>query len=485
MSPAANPIRKTRIVCTIGPATSSPDLIRELLVSGMDVARINFSHGTQEEHARVIAALRDEARRLGRELAILGDLQGPKIRTNDVRGGKLNLETGAELRFIHSDSECREGLLTTKFAPLVRDSVVGDRILLNDGLLELEVVGKDPAGLTCRAVRGGPLASRRGINLPKVRLDVPALTDKDRDDVRFALEHDIDFLALSFVRCAEDILLLRKLIDDAGKGRSVQVVAKIEKPEALENLESILKSAHAVMVARGDLGVELGLEKVPAAQKHIIRQAIHHGIPVITATQMLESMIANPWPTRAEVSDVANAVFDGTDAIMLSGETAAGAFPIDTVRMVRSIVAEAEQQGYRNGTEEFQILDSSSSHLGMSLGKAAAVFADQMGATAMACMSDTGNAGIRLTAQRPSVPVYVFSCNLSAVRRMNLVRGAHGILLPEEPPPGHVFPAMERMLLERGLIHVGDPVVYTAGLSLKRNVTTNTIHLRTTESPRA
>jgi len=457
-------------------------MIRELIKAGMNVARLNFSHDTRESHAEAIRVLREEAKALGREIAIVADLQGPKIRTNCFPGGGIVLHEGSLVRMVCSEKDGAEGLITTKFAPLVRDAVVGDRILMNDGLLELAVERHDEQGLVCKVIAGGDLKDRRGINLPGVKLDVPAMTEKDVEDARFAMAHDVDFIALSFVRSAKDVVALKELISE--QRRPVQVIAKIEKPEAVEDLENILHATDAVMVARGDLGVEMGFDKVPAVQKLIIRQALSHGIPVITATQMLESMITSPRPTRAEASDVANAVFDGTDALMLSGETSMGKYPIESVRIMREIAADAERQKFFYNFDDWAILDSSSSKLGMSLGKAARMFADQMEAKALACLSDSGNAAIRITAQRPPAPVYMFSLRLDSVRRMNLVRGAQGILLNQELQPGHVFPEMERILLENGFVHEGDVVVYTAGISLNRNVTTNTIHIRTTGQDR-
>ncbi len=471
-------VRKTKIICTIGPASSSPETVRELLLAGMDVARFNFSHGSHEEHALGIRVVREEAGKLGREVAIMADLQGPKIRTNDFPGGAIRIEDGDEVRIVCSSAEGGPGLITTRFEPLVRDSTVGDRVLLNDGLVELKVVRKEEGGLACLVVHGGELKNRRGINLPFVKLDVRAMTDKDVEDARFALAQDVDFLALSFVRSARDVFQLKDLIDE--QTRPVQVIAKIEKPEAVENLDSILEAADAVMVARGDLGVEMGIEKVPGVQKRIIREAMFKGVPVITATQMLESMISSPRPTRAEASDVANAVFDGTDAVMLSGETSAGRFPVEVVKTMAEIVEDAERQQVYFNFDDPQILDSSSSKQGMSLGKAARIFAEQMGAKALACLSDTGNAAIRLTAQRPQIPVHMFSTRLDSVRRMSLVRGAYAIHLGESLPPGRVFPMMEALLVERGLVEAGDVVVYTAGISMSRAVTTNTIHVRTT-----
>ncbi|MBI5546999.1 MAG: pyruvate kinase [Deltaproteobacteria bacterium] len=471
------PARHTKIVCTLGPASRSPQVLRELLLAGMDVARLNFSHDTPEGHAAAIRTLRAQAKALGREVAIFADLQGPKIRTNCFPGGAIHLERGARVSVVHSEKDGAPGLITTRYFPLVRDAVAGDRLLLNDGFIELRVVAREGEGLTCEVVNGGELKDRRGINLPGVKLDVPAMTEKDLSDARFALAHDVDFIALSFVRSARDVEQLKAVI--AEQPRRVQVIAKIEKPEALDELDAILKVTDAVMVARGDLGVELGIEKVPAAQKQVIRQALCHGVPVITATQMLESMVVSARPTRAEVSDVANAVFDGTDALMLSGETSAGAYPVETVRIMGEIIDAAERQQVFFNFDDWHILDSSSSALGMSLGKAARLFAEQTGAKAMSCLSDTGNAAIRLTAQRPQIPVYMFSRHTDSVRRMGLVRGARGILLEEPLPPGRVFPGMESILLERGCVQRGDVVVYTAGISQNRNVSTNTIHIRT------
>jgi pyruvate kinase len=453
-------------------------MVRELLLAGMDVARFNFSHGTQAEHAQGIRTVRDEAKKLGREVAIFADLQGPKIRTNEFPGGAIMLVDGKDVRVVHSDGPGAPGVITTKFLPLVRDSSVGDRILLNDGLIELKVTRKSPEGLVCTVIHGGEVKDRRGINLPFVKLDVQAMTDKDVADARFALVNDVDFIALSFVRSSRDVLQLKDLIDE--QSRPVQVIAKIEKPEALDDLTRIIEVSDAVMVARGDLGVELGIEKVPGVQKRIIREALSKGVPVITATQMLESMITSPRPTRAEASDVANAVFDGTDALMLSGETSTGKYPIEAVRTMVQITVDAEQQVPFYNFDDWDILDSSSSKQGMSIGKSARILAEQMEAKALACLSDTGNAAIRLTAQRPRVPVFMVSLRRDSVRRMSLVRGAFAVLLEEPFPPGRVFPSMEALLVEKGLIQAGDVVVYTAGISKARGVTTNTIHIRTT-----
>ncbi|HEX5581052.1 MAG TPA: pyruvate kinase, partial [Gemmatimonadaceae bacterium] len=326
---------RTKIVCTLGPASSTREVIRDLMEAGLNVARINFSHGTHEQHARTIALVREVARELDRPVAILGDLQGPRIRIGDLPA-PLMLRQGQDISLCEEGEEGPDDVPVTY--PLHEDVHEGDRILVNDGLIELVVVEMRAPRVIARVVHGGEMGSHKGMNLPGVQVSAPSITDKDRADVAFAVEHGLDYLALSFVRRAEDIASLREMIP-----KHLLVVAKIEKDSALENIEEILRATDAVMVARGDLGVELPFEQVPYAQKRIIQLATRYGKPVITATQMLESMVTHPRPTRAEASDVANAILDGTDAVMLSAETAAGAFPRLAVQAMRRIITEIEQ----------------------------------------------------------------------------------------------------------------------------------------------
>src|SRR5271167_2960170 len=333
--------RHSKIVCTIGPATRTPRMIRKLLQAGMDVARLNFSHGSHESHAETIAMLRAAAAEFHRPLAILGDLQGPKIRTGSLAGGgTVMLRTGQTFTITTARILGDSTRVSTTFTQLPREVKKADRILLSDGLIELRVEKVQRREVICRVVNGGTLGENKGINLPGVKLKVPALTSKDREDLRFALKHGVDYIAVSFVRRPEDVTLAKSLIRRAGK--DTPVIAKLEKPEAIENLEAILQVSDAVMVARGDLGVEMNPERVPVVQKNIIARARECRRPVITATQMLESMTENPRPTRAEASDVANAIFDGSDAVMLSAETASGAYPIEAVAMMARIIEEAE-----------------------------------------------------------------------------------------------------------------------------------------------
>ena len=341
--------RRAKIICTIGPACSNEAMVRDLLRCGMDVARVNFSHGTHQDHAQRIALLRRVAAEQGRTICILQDLQGPKIRTGKLEGGKpIVLEAGKQLTITPRDVVGTPQLIATTFQTLAQDVEPGARILFSDGRIELRVASIHGADVTCDIINGGKLAEHQGINIPGAALSVPALTEKDREDLAFGLKNDVDMIAVSFVRTAADIRLVKDLIQQQGK--QIPVIAKLEKPQAIENLEEILEAASGVMVARGDLGVELPAERVPVIQKHIIQRAAEWRKPVIIATQMLESMIENPRPTRAEASDVANAVFDGTDAVMLSGETATGKYPREAVNMMARIILEAESSMAQQST---------------------------------------------------------------------------------------------------------------------------------------
>src|SRR4030088_627445 len=333
--------RHSKIVCTIGPASRSPRIIERLLRAGMDVARLNFSHGSHANHAENIAVLRAAATHLHKPLAILADLQGPKIRTGPLAGGSpVFLRTGQKFGITTARVLGDSTRVSTVFTPLPREVHRGDRILLSDGLIELRVLQVRGREVICQVVNGGALGEHKGINLPGIKLRVPALAPKERADLKFALKHGADYIAVSFVRRPEDELLAKNLIRRAGK--DTPVIAKLEKPEAIENLDGILRGADGVMVRRGDLGGEMNPERAPVVQKMIISRASEARRPVITATQMLESMTQNPRPTRAEASDVANAVFDGSDALMLSAETAAGAYPVEAVEMMDRIIREAE-----------------------------------------------------------------------------------------------------------------------------------------------
>ncbi|HTM40428.1 MAG TPA: pyruvate kinase, partial [Terriglobales bacterium] len=333
--------RRAKIICTLGPSSNSEAMIRELLCAGMDVARLNFSHGTHEEHARVIERVRRAAEKEDRTVCILQDLQGPKMRTGRLKyRTPVALKTGSRVTITPRDVPGTTSVISTTFQDLAREVNTGSRILLSDGLIELRVKAIRNDDVECEVVNGGLLAEHQGINLPGAVLSVPSLTPKDYKDLEFGLEHGVDVVAVSFIRCAEDVRRVKRLIGE--RKSDVPVIAKLEKPQAVDDLDNILEAADGVMVARGDLGVEMPPETVPIIQKNVIRRAADFRKPVITATQMLESMIDNPRPTRAEASDVANAVFDGTDAVMLSGETASGRYPVEAVTIMARIVLEAE-----------------------------------------------------------------------------------------------------------------------------------------------
>ena len=324
--------RKTKIVCTIGPASSKPEVIARLIDAGMDVARLNFSHGTWEEHAEAIRTVKQLSGQKGRPVAIPQDLQGPKVRLGVFRGGSATIYPGDQFTLTTREVEGTEKIASVGYDRLATEVKAGDQILIDDGLIHLEVLRTDGVHVVCRVLQGGILTNHKGLNIPDVAISVPAVTEKDLTDLEFGIEQGVDYVALSFVRSSKDISRVKELL----KRRKIEIpiIAKLERPKAVRNLDGILEVADGVMIARGDLGVEMPLEEVPLLQKQIIRKANLHGVIVITATQMLDSMIEHPRPTRAEVSDVANAIFDGTDAVMLSGETASGAYPIEAVRVM-------------------------------------------------------------------------------------------------------------------------------------------------------
>src|SRR6202142_1264677 len=417
-------LRHSKIVCTIGPATRSPRMIRKLMQAGMDVARLNFSHGTHEEHAQNFARLREAAVELGKPLAILADLQGPKIRTGALAGGgTVTLRTGQKFVITTAKVLGDSTRVSPIFRPLPKEVKAGDRILLSDGLIELRVEKVRGREVNCQVVNGGTLGEHKGINLPGVKLHVPALTAKDRADLRFALMHGADYIAVSFVRRREDVLLAKRLIRAAKK--DTPVIAKLEKPEAIENLEAILKASDGVMVARGDLGVEMNPERVPVVQKNIIARAREFRRPVITATQMLESMTENPRPTRAEASDVANAIFDGSDAVMLSAETATGKYPIESVGMMSRIIKEAEGSIHEFprpvGEERMRVPET--------VAELVCHASRELHMKLIAVFTHSGFTARLVSRYRPLVPIVAFTPEARTRRRMALIWGviARGI----------------------------------------------------------
>jgi pyruvate kinase len=481
-APFSSSARRAKIICTIGPASNGEPKLRELMRLGMDVARLNFSHGTHAEHARNIERLRHVARREHRTICILQDLQGPKIRTGKLKDGRpVPLKTGARVTITPRDIQGTASLIATTFISLAREVSKNARILLSDGLIELRVRAVHGKDVECDVVNGGVLGEHQGINLPGVALSIPALTAKDREDLEFGLSHGVDVVALSFVRSASDVLLAKKLI--AKRQMEVPVIAKLEKPQALKHLEKIFEAADGVMVARGDLGVEMPPEKVPVIQKYVIRRAADWRKPVIIATQMLESMIENPRPTRAEASDVANAIFDGTDAVMLSAETASGLYPLQAVGMMSKIVIEAESnmaeftQPRRRQHRPLSIAET--------ICESVAHAADDLKMGAIAVFTETGNTARLISKYRPQTPVYAFSRAAAVGNRMNLLWGVTPVMRDQALNAEGMLLAAEQELVRRGCVKSGDVLGVVAGTQMASGSTNlMRLHVVTAEEER-
>jgi pyruvate kinase len=466
----ASPIPRTKIVCTLGPASSSESVIKSLMQSGLDVARINFSHGTHDEHAATIAIVRALATKLARPVAILGDLQGPRIRIGDL-AEPLELAAGDDIVLAPEGLEA-PGDVPVTYEALAHDVNVGDRILMDDGLIDLVVLDVAKQKVRARVVHGGRLRSHKGINLPGVAVSAPSITEKDRADITFAVEQQLDYLALSFVRRAEDISSLRLLIPPG-----MLVVAKIEKDTALAAIGSIVEASDAVMVARGDLGVELPFEEVPIAQKRIIAVCNALGRPVITATQMLESMVMNPRPTRAEASDVANAILDGTDAVMLSAETAAGAYPQLAVAAMTRIITEIERRPLPHVT--FEVPEDVDGHVATedAIAAATTAAAKSLGAPLVIVFTKSGFSARIIASHRPSVAILALTDVERTYRQLALVWGVIPELVPRATSYEEMFEHARAVIERRGLAQRGDRVLVTAGVPFDVPGTTNLLRV--------
>jgi pyruvate kinase len=466
---------RTKIVATLGPASTSRDVLRGLIDSGLNVARINFSHGTHAQHAERIALVRELAEEMGRHVAVLGDLQGPRIRIGALQA-PVQVDPGMDVTLVpESDpADVSADALPITYEALADDVRPGDRILVDDGLIEMVVLDVSGRRVHTRVVHGGPVKSNKGMNLPGVAVSAPSITEKDAADVAFAVEQQLDYVALSFVRRAADVEQLRAMLP-----RGVQIVAKIEKDQALENIDEILRATDAVMVARGDLGVELPYERVPLAQKQIIAAAQRLGRPVITATQMLESMIENPRPTRAEASDVANAILDGTDAVMLSAETAAGAYPRLAVQAMRRIIEEIETHPAPGPAREARTEDGVAVTTENAIAAATVAAARQLGAPTIVVFSKSGFTARVVAAHRPPVPILALTDQPRTARQLALVWGAVPVVVPTIGSYEDMVAAGLRVAAERGLANAGDRVVVTAGVPVGVPGTTNTLKVET------
>ena len=472
-------MRRTKILATLGPASSSEEMIERLLTTGVDAFRLNFSHGKHEEHARLVRTIRDVAMEIGRYVPIVGDIQGPKLRIDDV-DGVVNLENGQTFVITTELVLGNARMVSTSFTPLPSEVRIGQRILINDGLVELVVTSVDATHVTTRVLHGGPISSKKGMNFPDSELSIPAITDKDKVDVKFAVEQGLDYIAASFIRRRTDILELRALLHTHG-GSEMQVIAKLEKPQAIDNLDEILEVSDGVMVARGDLGVELPPEAVPIIQKQVLARASRWGRFAITATQMLESMTVSSRPTRAEASDVANAIFDGSDAVMLSAETASGKHPLEAVQMMARIVfaAEANRQHltYEWQREPFRKV-SELDEFTDALAGAANYAAEQLDAKYIVVFTQTGFAARLMSKFRPKAPIVALTPSSWVARRMNVLWGVQPYVLREAGEyHEQIVDRVDDYLLQKDIVRPGDRLVILMGSPIYHRAKTNLLRV--------
>ena len=465
----------TKVIATIGPATSSKEVLRELFAAGINVCRLNFSHGTHDDHRRSIENIIELNQEMHTNVTILADLQGPKIRIGDIESESVVLEEGQTIDLLTDECLGTHQKLYINISDFAKDVKKGETVLINDGRIKLEVIKTNKKNkVTAKVIHGGTVTSRKGVNLPNTKISSPSFTEKDLTDAAFALEYNVDWIALSFVRSAEDLLPLRDLC--RSKKKFARIIAKIEKPEALENLDAIIDASNGIMVARGDLGVEVPFDRVPMIQKAIVRRCIEQAKPVIIATQMLESMITNFRPTRAEANDVANAVLDGADAVMLSAETAIGNYPVEAVKATRQIIDWTETHGFRYNREMLPDINSRT-FLPDSICLNACRMANQANAKAIVTFTFSGYTAMRISSHRPQAETFVFTRNKALVRKMALIWGAHAYHTEET---GNIDRAIDESianLKDRGYIESGDVVVHVGSTPFDEKGQTNMIKL--------
>ena len=463
--------RRTKIIATLGPASSSPEVLARLFQAGADVFRLNFSHGTHDDHAARIAMIRDLETRFDRPIGILADVQGPKLRVGQFGGGRIQLQTGQAFRLDLNPTPGDVRRVQLPHPEIMAAASIGTTLLLDDGKLRLRVTRARADHLETEVTVGGPLSDRKGVNVPDIILPIPALTDKDRADLAFALEHGVDYVGLSFVQRPEDVAEAREIV--AGRA---WIMTKVEKPQALDNLEEIIRLSDAVMVARGDLGVELPPEEVPLAQKRIVRIARQMGRPVVVATQMLESMITAPAPTRAEASDVATAVFDGADAVMLSAETAAGQYPFEAVNIMDRIIARVEEDsGWRAMIEASRPAPERSA--ADAIAAAARQVAHTIDAAVICAFTASGSTALRTARERPEAPILGLTTALSTARRLALVWGVHAVLAPEVHSMTETVAKATRIAAQEGFATAGTPIIVIAGVPFGQPGATNALRV--------
>lgn len=467
-------INKTKILATIGPASNNYETIKSLALAGANVFRLNFSHGSHDVHQANIDIIRKVNAEMNWNLGILQDLQGPKIRVGEVENNGVEIKPGDPITITNDPVIGTSTLVSTVYQNLPNDVVPGDRILIDDGNLEVVVNDTDGKNVNCTVIHGGILKSRKGINLPNTKVSAPSLTEKDIEDLAFGLSQDVDWIALSFVRSAEDIVDLRERIQKAGK--HCKIVAKIEKPEALENIDAIIEATDAIMVARGDLGVEVPMEIVPLWQKRMVEKCKLACKPVIIATQMMESMITNPRPTRAETNDVGNAVLDGADAVMLSAETASGKYPVNAVKAMSSIISYLEQNAdiYHN---LYKIPEDDDTFLSNNLILMAARLSRNVKAKAIVGITSSGFTAFRISSHRPSANIFIFTRNKSLITQMSLVWGVRAYFYENQVSTDATFVDIEKTLQNDGHVNSGDLIINTASMPLKAKGKTNMLKI--------
>lgn len=468
-------MRKTKIVCTLGPATNDVEIMKQLIQNGMDAARINFSHGTYETHAETIAKLKQAREELNAPIPLILDTKGPEIRVKTFKEDKVRLEEDATFTLTTREVEGDVNIVSVTYADLPKDVHRGSGILIDDGLIELKVEDITETDVVCRVVNGGVVKSRKGVNLPGVEVNLPSLMEKDIEDLKFGVENGFDIVAASFIRSAEDVLKIRRVLEENGGGQ-MHIISKIENQQGVENIDKILEASDGIMVARGDLGVEIPPEEVPLVQKILIAKANRIGKPVITATQMLESMVHSPRPTRAEANDVANAIFDGSDAIMLSGETAAGAYPLEAVATMARIALKAESAvdyaaKLANTTEPARV------NITNAISMAACATAAELKTAAITTVTKSGFTARMISRYRPACPLIASTSDETVWRQMNLIWGCKPMLYTGELPRGGVFDTALEIAVKSGLLKNGDTVVSALGMPLGFSGATNTLRV--------
>lgn len=467
--------QNTKIVATVGPACSSYEGLKGLIEAGVDVFRLNFSHGTHDVHGEIIDRIVKLNQELGTHVSILGDLQGPKLRVGKMEGEGLPVEEGQIVTFTNTKCVGNAERIYMSYPEFARDVTVGERVLVDDGTLVFEVIETNNTDtVKLKTLFGGLLKSNKGVNLPNTKISLPSMTEKDHEDLKYMLTKPINWIALSFVRHHNDCKELRKLIEDAG--HSAKIISKIEKPEAIENIDKIIKHSNAIMVARGDLGIEMPMEQLPILQKTIIRKCIQRARPVIVATQMMDSMINNPGPTRAEVTDVANAVLDGTDAVMLSGETSVGRHPALVVREMNKIIHEAEKI-YEIGMKRPKSNGKSGTFISDVVCSAAAWSAQNLGARAIVGMTRSGYTAFKLSSFRPTSKIYIFSDQLHMLATMNLSWGVRCYHYDNETSTDQTVKDVTKILLEDNKVALGDMIVNTGSMPLEKRLMTNMLKI--------